>query len=150
MKRNLFIYFASTLLVTIWVFAALSQLGDISTLVIPLERHRLPEWSISLMTRIIPTLEIITALLLYFKWTRYVGLIISTMLLFIFTLHVIITLSGPGTFIALPFTRTASIFKLSSPGQLLFNLIFLVISAISVNLYKHRYKYLVRQSGTTI
>lgn len=136
MKRNLFLSIICTLLIILWMYAALSKLSEFKTFGYQLKRQSLPAWSIPLLLYGLPVVELFTAVLIYFQRTRMKGLIISAFLMISFTLYVAFALSG--VFAEIPCSCSGIISMLRWRGHLVFNIIFTTISFIGVYLEKHK------------
>ena len=131
MKRNLIISFICTILIILWVYAALSKIIDFSVFESQLKRQPLPEWSLGVFKWGLPIIELGTAFLLFSKRTRFKGLVFSTILMTLFTLYVLFALSG--AFGEIPCSCAGIISALHWKGHLSFNIIFLIISALGVH-----------------
>lgn len=80
----------------------------------------------------IPLIEIITAMLLLFDLTRYIGLLFSVILMMLFTVYVLLILSGN----RIPCSCGGIISKMNWTQHLYFNSIFLILSLTSLSYYK--------------
>jgi hypothetical protein len=81
------------LLVMLWVYAAVSKLADYGLFIKQLDRQPLPDWSASILSWLLPTAELVTALLLSFERTRNYGLATSCVMLTSFTIYTGLALS---------------------------------------------------------
>lgn len=135
MKRSMTIQIICTLLIILWVYAALSKLFDFSVFAAQLQRQPLPQWSIALLKWSLPIIELVTAVLICIQESRYLGLLMSTGLLAVFTFYVVFALSG--AFGDIPCSCAGLIATLHWKGHLLFNIIFTGISILGIYLHKH-------------
>ncbi|AYD48462.1 MauE/DoxX family redox-associated membrane protein [Arachidicoccus soli] len=136
MKKRQVITLLSTLLIPLWIYAAGSKLTEYTIFKDQLARQPLPSWSISILAWALPSVEIITALLLYFQRTNKMGCILSSVLMTAFTVYVLLALSG--AFGDIPCSCAGIIGKLRWKGHLLFNIFFTIISFAGWYLHKQK------------
>lgn len=84
-SKNTLIQIISLLLITLWLYTALSKLMDVTLFKAQLSRQALISEFAGLLVWLLPALEIIAAILLMFTLTRKVGMLLSFSLMAIFT-----------------------------------------------------------------
>jgi len=135
-NRNLLLSILCALLIALWSYAALSKLAEFTTFSLQLKLQPLPNWSIPIIRWGLPVAELGTALLIYFQRTRFAGLIISTILMTVFTFYVLFALTG--AYGQIPCSCAGIISELHWRGHLIFNIIFTIFSFYGIYLQKHK------------
>lgn len=143
MKRSMTIQIICTLLIILWVYAALSKLFEFSVFAAQLQRQPLPQWSVALLKWGLPIVELVTAVMICFQKSRYWGLLLSSGLLAVFTFYVVFALSG--AFGDIPCSCAGLIAALHWKGHLLFNIIFTGMSTLGVYLHKYTGAFAVKR-----
>ncbi len=139
MYRPLFVSIVSCLLITLWVYAALSKLLDFDKYVWELKNQVFNvEISVALIY-LIPLAEFIAVFLLSIKRTRHHGLLFSSFLLLIFTGYIVSLLVG--AFNRIPCACGGILAKMSWESHLAFNIVFLILtlSALFLNMKERRF-----------
>ena len=134
MKRNSIISIVCGLLIILWTYAALSKLVEFERFTAQLELQPLPSWSIPILRWVLPIGELLIAILLSGIHKRYLGLIASTVLMALFSVYVLLALTG--SFGDIPCSCAGIISKLHWKGHMVFNLFFLAISVLGTYLKK--------------
>ena len=88
MKKQWTIKIISMLLITLWVYAAMSKLTTYDVFAYQLAKQPLPSWSIPIIQWLLPAVELLVMALLCFQKTLKWGFLLSFMLLAVFTLYV--------------------------------------------------------------
>ncbi len=112
----------SYLLIILWVYAAVVKLADYPAFTGQLKVQPLPEWSLPFLSKALPLGEIGLAVLLLFRKTINLGLLLSFILMLCFTVYVLLALSG--AFGAIPCACAGIIGKLPWKEHLIFNIFF--------------------------
>ena len=73
----------------------MSKLTHYGVTTIQMKSQPLPEWSVGFLTWFVPVTELLLALLLLVRKTRFMGLLLSTHLMLLFTLYVLYVLHIP-------------------------------------------------------
>jgi membrane protein implicated in regulation of membrane protease activity len=107
------------LLIVLWVYAATSKLTDVNVFTEQLKRQPIPESAVGILIWILPAGELIIALLLSSIKTRTYGLLLSLILMTVFTLYVGLALSG--AYGSIPCSCGGIFFFLQWKGHLVFN-----------------------------
>lgn len=136
MKRKLIISIISTLLIILWVYAALGKLSAFTQFSYQLKLQPIPKWSIPVVLWALPAVELCIAVLIYFQRTRMKGLILSTILMIIFTFYVLFALTG--AYGEIPCSCAGLISALRWRGHLVFNLFFTVLSILGIIMQRHK------------
>ena len=132
MKKPIVVEIIVGLLVLLFTYTALSKLFEYKSFLYSLKHAPLTMAHASILSLLVPVIELITVSLLLFKSSRYWGLRISLILMITFTAYIGYML----VFIPqLPCSCGGVIKKMSWPQHLVFNIIFtlLTLSAIWVN-----------------
>lgn len=120
---------ATSLLVLLWVYAALSKWLDFDLFVAQLQHAHLPSWMAIPLSTGIPLVELTVAGLLLHQRSRNTGLIASVALLVLFTGYIAIMLAGDKK---LPCSCGGVLNALSWEEHLLFNAAFIVIGLVGL------------------
>ncbi|SEA30210.1 Methylamine utilisation protein MauE [Arachidicoccus rhizosphaerae] len=136
MKREIIITIICVLLIALWSYAAISKVIEFATFGSQLKRQPLPIWSLKWLQWGLPPLEITIAILINIQKTRKAGLILSSILMTIFTLYVLFALTG--AFGEIPCSCAGLISKLGWTGHLVFNTLFTLLSYLGIVLLKYQ------------
>jgi putative oxidoreductase len=117
-------------LIFLFVYTAISKMADATTFSKQLHNQPLPVWLTDNLFWVIPTAELITSCLLAIGITRFYGLILSAMLMLIFTSYVALILFG--FYHRVPCSCGGVIASLSWTGHLFFNTFFLLLSLFGI------------------
>jgi len=121
-----------SLLILLWVYAALSKLTDIDQFTREIKQQHLPLLASRTAIWLLPAIELIAAsLLISPKWRR-TGLILSSILMLIFTFYILLVLSG--YFKNIPCSCGGVLKQLGWRNHLIFNIFFLVLGIIGIHL----------------
>jgi hypothetical protein len=131
MKRSLAIDTTTSLLVLLFSYTAISKLISIDSFELVLSKSVLIGRGANLVARAVPLTEVAIVLLLIFPATKRIGLYASLILLTLFTLYLIYMLIYAPT---LPCSCGGIIKSMSWPAHLVFNMGFIVITAVSLYL----------------
>lgn len=114
------------LLILLFAYTAISKMADTNAFGKQLYNQPLPYWFTAPFVWIIPIAELITAALLLMSTTRFYGLLLSVILMVLFTSYV--ALITFGFFSRIPCSCGGVISSLSWAQHLVFNFIFLLLS----------------------
>jgi len=131
MKEKLLLFIA-VLLVLLFSYTAISKLIDMSGNLYAMHNQPFPRVLGTLLAWVLPFTEIITALLLVVNKTRLLGLLISACLMFVFTIYVLLILSG--FFGHIPCSCGGVISLLGWKEHLWLNLFFLLLAVTGIRL----------------
>lgn len=121
------------LLVLLWVYAAFSKLLVYTTFTSQLKQSPLLKPYAEILVWLVPTVEIVIAILLTVMVTRIKGLYASLVLLSVFTIYIAgMLLSG----VHLPCSCGGIINALSWQQHLVFNLLFMALSIAGIVVWK--------------
>ena len=132
MKKEITIEVLAALLILLFLYAGFSKWFDIARFRHDLSNQPLPHWMGGLLVWILPASEILTAILLFSERTRPLGFLISTVLLSIFTVYIILGLSG--AFHRVPCSCGGVIRSLGWKNHLFFNAFFLLAATLGLRL----------------
>ncbi|WP_372976114.1 MauE/DoxX family redox-associated membrane protein [Mucilaginibacter sp.] len=119
-------------LIVLFIYTAVSKLLDFSQFQKQMELQTLPAWLQLVLIWSLPTIEIITGLLLMFIRTRMVGFYLSALLLIIFTGYIALVLLN--YFGRVPCSCGGVIRTLGWGLHLIFNVFFLLLSFLGIYL----------------
>ena len=129
MKQKTAIEIISSLLILLFVYAALNKLFEYKTFKVQLINSLFLKPFAGIIAWLVPGIEMTISLMLTVKFTRILGLYASLILLLIFSLYISgILFSG----MRLPCSCGGIIQQLSWKQHLLFNLFFLLVSLIGI------------------
>lgn len=143
MKRKILILIFCTLLITLWSYAAISKLISFSIFENQLKLQPIPAWSVQVIHWGLPSVEIVTAILICIQSTRLKGLIVSSALMAVFTFYVSFALTG--RFGNIPCSCAGLISAFHWREHLVFNIVLLIISLTCVYFEKYKDKCLPEQ-----
>jgi len=129
------------LLVLLWVYTAASKLSDITEFKRQLNSQTFSHTHAALLVWLIPICEICAAALLLFKQTIKLGLVLSLVLMALFTAYIVLVLAG--YYDRIPCSCGGVLKQLGWQAHLYFNLFFLTLSIIGL-LLLHKQKVLLR------
>lgn len=115
----------SSLLILLFVYAAISKLLVSSSFFQTLKAYPLLSSLPGVVVYVVPIAELVTVFLLLVSKTRAIGYWCSLLLLSLFTLYIIYLLLGAAK---LPCSCGGVLSQLSWPEHIVFNLLFLVVS----------------------
>ena len=129
MNQKTAIEIISSLLILLFVYAALSKLFEYNGFKVQLRNSEWLKPFAGIIAWLVPAIELAISLMITVKATRILGLYASLILLLIFTLYIAgMLLSG----MRLPCSCGGIIQQLSWKQHLLFNLFFLLLSLIGI------------------
>lgn len=126
------------LLVALFVYTAVSKFMDQSIFLKDLNNQSFPKWINPVLVWFIPVIELLIVIFLLFNSTRRIGLIGSLSLMILFTIYTAFVLLG--LFNRTPCSCGGVIRSLSWVQHLFFNLFFVAISIIGINLFMHEHR----------
>ncbi|WP_316846450.1 MauE/DoxX family redox-associated membrane protein [Pedobacter psychrodurus] len=132
LNRDLALKIITSLLIILWVYTGGSKLMDFPDFKNQLHLQHFSETTAKILTIALPVSELLTAVLLARKYQKP-GLKISLILLGIFTLYIILILSG--YYIKVPCSCGGVLKFLGWRMHLLFNIFFLTINTLALYLY---------------
>ncbi len=143
-KPGNIIQIISYLLIILWVYAAASKLLDFTEFVWQLKNQVFGTKMALALVFLIPLFELGTTVMLAFIRSRFYGLMMSAILLLLFSGYIILLMTG--IFGRVPCACGGILAKMSWKAHLVFNLIFLslTLSALFIN-YKGRRRYEVKK-----
>lgn len=130
MKKSVIVSVITALLIILWIYASVSKLLTEGPGRLQMLNQILPASVSELIFWLLCITELVTALLLMVNMTRSIGLLISVMLMAVFTIYIGLVVSG--AFKYTPCSCGGIIGELSWMQHLVFNIIFLVLA-----LYAH-------------
>lgn len=133
MSRNHYTGIVCFLLIFLFVYTAVSKLGDVHQFSADMQNQPLPAMLKNNLVWALPASELLAAGLLAFDRTRLTGLFVSLILMLTFTLYVAMVLLN--VFDYVPCSCGAVISSLSWGQHLVFNLFFIIISLIAILKY---------------
>lgn len=122
----------SGLLTFLWVYAAMSKLLDIEQSRMQMMNQVFPATINAVLLWVIPITELLIAGLLLFSKSRMAGLILSAILLFLFSGYVLLVMLN--VFGRIPCSCGGIIAKLSWGQHLVFNLVFLALAILGLRI----------------
>jgi hypothetical protein len=134
MNKTLLIKLISSILIFLWVYAACSKLLDPDQSRVQMMNQVFPAFINRILLWAIPFIELFAAGLLLFPGSRRAGLILSAILLLLFTGYIVLVLLN--VFDRIPCSCGGIISKLDWGEHLVFNLVFLGLALLSLVLYK--------------
>lgn len=130
MKKNAFITWTSILLILLWTYASSSKLLNFEGSKIEMGDQVFPLWAGEIMVWLVPAIELAIAGLLIFERTRFKGIVASLGLLLVFTGYIV--LIKLNYFGYIPCSCGGVISTLSWEAHFLFNMVFIVLSAMAI------------------
>jgi len=140
MKQEIVIKIICTLLVFLFVYAAISKLADFTGFRADMKNQPLPSFTKPILVWAVPASELIITALLIFDTTRLAGLYASLVLMAAFTFYTAVILLH--FFKYIPCSCGGIIKNLSWQQHLVFNLFFVMISIIGILKYPFKTKKL--------
>ncbi|WP_371417043.1 MauE/DoxX family redox-associated membrane protein [Chitinophaga sp. XS-30] len=135
MKKNILIEVISYAFILLFLYTALNKVFLYDTYILDLQASpALAPLSISLAI-VIPFSEIVVSILLFFERTRKIGMYASFILMSVFTIYVGYVLSFTDE---RPCQCGGIIRELSWPAHMIFNICFLLLSAIGIWLIRKK------------
>lgn len=122
----------SGLLTFLWVYAAMSKLLNIEQSRMQMMNQVFPATINAVLLWVIPITELLIAGLLLFSKSRIAGLILSAILLFLFSGYVLLVMLN--VFGRIPCSCGGIIAKLSWGQHLVFNLVFLALAILGLGI----------------
>ena len=126
--KDIALMLCNTLLILLWVYTAASKLMDIAEFKRQLYSQNFTRAFAHVLLWLIPSIELIAAILLLYKNTRLVGLILSILLMALFTGYIALVLFG--YYDRVPCSCGGVLKSLGWHTHLWFNLFFLLISLL--------------------
>lgn len=139
-KYRLSIDIISILLILLFVYTAVSKLSDFETFRGQMKAQPVAGWISSIAVWTLPSVEMITGILLTFSRTRLIGLCISLALMLTFTGYVSLALAG--AFGTIPCSCGGIIGSLSWQDHLAVNLVFTGLSLTGIVVFRTQKKTL--------
>ncbi|AZI26686.1 hypothetical protein EA772_15535 [Pedobacter sp. G11] len=136
--KNLLYQTGISLLIILWIYAAGSKLLEYNSFKHQLTLQHFPFKIENTMAWLLPSIEILAAILLTIPRTIRYGLYTSVILLTLFTLYIIFILTGIHN--KAPCSCGGVLNMLSWKSHLVFNLIFLSINAWTVQVFHQKRK----------
>jgi len=130
-KEQILIY-SCTLLVFLWIYTAFSKLVDLKDFKHQLANQTFGKRTATLLLWFIPSSEITAAVLLLFRKTRFVGLMLSALLMLLFTAYIALVLLG--YYDRTPCSCGGVLKAMGWQMHLWFNVLFLTLSALGIYL----------------
>lgn len=133
-KAELFAQIGVNALIVLWIYTAGSKLMAFGAFERQLALQPFGSIINSTLVYALPAIELLTAILLTVKEMRITGLVISAVLLSVFTLYVVLVVMG--YFTRMPCSCGGVLEFLSWKAHLIFNIFFLTINLIALYPYK--------------
>jgi putative oxidoreductase len=133
MKTSTVLSFISALLILLYVYTAVSKWMDFNQFKAQMYQQALPVWLAHLLIFTLPGTELFTAMLLLFNRTQLTGYYLSAVLLFVFTGYVALVVFH--FFDRVPCSCGGVIRGLGWEMHLLFNVFFLLLTILAINLH---------------
>lgn len=121
-----------SLMILLWIYTALSKLSDIGQFKREIKQQHLPAIVSHNLVWLLPFTELIAATLLLFEKSKLSGLVLSSVLMLIFTIYIVLILTG--YFQNIPCSCGGVLKQLGWRSHLLFNFFFLSIGIIGIQL----------------
>jgi len=128
----------SILLITLWVYTALNKAMDIGLFRAQLARQPIPQELANILVWFLPTIELLTASLLMFSKTKKAGMLLSFLLMLVFTIYV--ALAVIGYWENIPCSCGGVLNQLGWKDHLWFNLFFTALSGTGVYLLRQLHR----------
>jgi putative oxidoreductase len=139
MKKETTIKIICTLLVFLFVYAAISKLTDFTGFTADMNNQPLPRFLKPILVWAVPATELAIVALLIFDTTRLIGLYASLLLMAAFTFYTAVVLLH--FFKYIPCSCGGIIKNLTWPQHLLLNLFFVLIAIIGIFIYPLKTTY---------
>jgi hypothetical protein len=139
MKKETTIKIICTLLVFLFVYAAISKLTDFTEFTADMNNQPLPRFLKPILVWAVPATELAIVALLIFDTTRLIGLYASLLLMAAFTFYTGVVLLH--FFKYIPCSCGGIIKNLTWPQHLLLNLFFVLIAIIGIFIYPLKTTY---------
>jgi hypothetical protein len=130
MKKETLTEFICALLILLFVYTAFSKWFDFAGFWRAMHNQPIPGWSAAVLAVIVPPMELCCAVLLMTGKTRIWGLRGTAGLMTVFTLYIVLILSG--AFHYIPCSCGGVIREFSWKQHLLFNILYLTLSIIGL------------------
>jgi len=127
-KENIILNIIRPVLIMLWVYAAVTKVSNYPLFISELHKQPFPESTDAAIAIILPTIEIVTAVLLLFDRTLKTGYKGSFILMSLFTLYVLLAMTR--TFGHIPCPCAGIIGRMNWGAHLVFNLFFVIISYV--------------------
>ena len=137
--KEFFIQLISILIITLWIYTAINKLMNIDLFKSQLSRQALIGEFAGIMIWLLPTIELLAAILLFFQRSRKAGMLLSFSLMAIFTGY--IALAVVGYWENIPCSCGGVLNQLGWKDHLWFNLFFLVISGTGLYLSRTKHQW---------
>jgi uncharacterized membrane protein YphA (DoxX/SURF4 family) len=135
MKRPILVGIISLLLILLMVYAALAKLNDYYNFQFGLSESPIIAPFAGILVWAVPATELIIAAMLALPFSRLAGLYASFVLMFLFTLYIIVMLSF---YDDIPCSCGGVLEEMSWGVHIAFNLLFVLLSAWAIMLEKKR------------
>ena len=133
MSRQIAIEIVSFFFILLFVYAAVSKLLDYQKFTVQLAQSPTLTKHAGLFALSVPTAELVTAVLLIFQQTRFIGLYAAFSLMVVFTAYIIVATIFSDF---VPCSCGGVIANLSWSEHLVFNITFTLLGAVAVLLYR--------------
>lgn len=137
-RKEITLQLISILLIILWVYTAMSKLMDVEEFKSQLSRQALIGEFAGTMFWVLPGVELIAAVLLFFTRTRMTGMLLSFILMAAFTGYV--GLAVIGYWENIPCSCGGVLNQLGWKDHLWFNLFFLGISGVGLFLIRNKHQ----------
>jgi len=130
LRSGTIVQLISHLLLLLWVYASLSKLIEFNRSKREILNQPLAPWLEEILVWAVPLIELLTAMFLLFKRTRIAGILLSALLLFTFSIYIIVIKLNYFGFI--PCSCGGILRSLNWTQHLLFNSFFLILSLVAL------------------
>ena len=135
-KKQVSLECIAALLIILFLYASLSKFLDFKTFTGEMNNQPLPNSWTPFLIWFIPCTEIAICIALLFEYTRLLGFIVSLILMSLFTLYTITILLHFFSYV--PCSCGGVIKRLTWKQHLLFNLFFVALSVIGINIQRRK------------
>jgi len=137
-QRKTYIRFISILLITLWVYTAANKLMDVGLFRSQLARQPFSPAFAPLLTWFLPIIELAAAYLLMFTKTRTAGMLLSFLLMTVFSIYVALAVTG--FWENIPCSCGGVLNRLGWKDHLWFNLFFTALAGIGIYLSRKSHR----------
>ena len=129
----------TTILIILWAYTASSKLLDFSSFRAQMLIQAIPVWLAQTLVYIIPCFELLAVALLYYHKTKIIGLILSLVLLLVFTGYIGLVILN--VFDHIPCSCGGVLRSMGWNIHLAFNLFFLLLTGFGIYLYNRERRH---------
>lgn len=148
-KQEFIISLATAIFIFIFLYTAINKLADLDKFRVTIVRSPLIGDNAAIVARLVPVVELVVCLLLFFPRTRGIGLLGSLVLWVVFTLYIAWMLVYAER---LPCSCGGFVSSLTWPQHLAFNIAGSILAAVACKLYYTNKRFIAinRSSRTPV